>query len=117
MRAAIFCLLAAACAGNQAATSSPRTLPAIDVDRYSQSRLASPELCEQAVTNFEKELFLSTSSPLPQKQLFNRTVADLDHRHRVDACTMSFSERKAACYAAAQSLQYVQNCQLYAELQ
>jgi hypothetical protein len=117
MRAAIFCLLATACAGGHSATTSPRTLPAIDVERYSQSRLASPELCEQAVANYEKEMFLSTSTPVREKELFDRTAAGLEHRHRVDRCTMSFSERKAACYAAAPSLQYVENCQLYAELQ
>jgi hypothetical protein len=112
MRAALFTLamVAAGCGGGAAAKNP-------DLTRYSSSRMADPTLCEQAVSNYEKELFLSTSTPVREKRLFDRTEAGLEHRRRVDKCTMSFSERQAACFAAAPSLQYVKNCETYAELQ
>jgi hypothetical protein len=74
-------------------------------------------MCEEAVTNYERQLFASTTTPVNQKNLFNSAEANLEHRRRVDKCTISFSERQAACFSTAPSLQYVQNCDLYAELQ
>ena len=102
VRSLILAVLIGGCGGGAAAT-----LP--DLSAYSSSRLASRELCEQAVSNYEKEAW--------EAPLFDRRWAELEHRRRVDQCTITFSERKAACYALAPSLQYVHNCQMYAELQ
>jgi hypothetical protein len=103
-------VLAAACGGGAAAKNP-------DLSKYDPSKLASAEQCEQAVDNYEKAQFLATDQPVREKRLFNRTEFSLEHRRRVDRCTTSFSERQAACIAGAPSLQYVKNCELYAELQ
>jgi hypothetical protein len=109
-RTVFLMLFAAACGGGTAAKNP-------DVTGYSSSKLASPELCEQAVTNYEKERDLSTDPQDPKEPLFDRATARLEHRRRVDRCTIMFSERQAACVANAPSLQYVQNCERFAELQ
>jgi hypothetical protein len=114
LASALLAAALAACGGGGGGGASA-TLP--NLERYSPSKLASKEQCESAVTNYEKQIFLSTTTPVADKQLFHRTEAELDHRRRVDRCSISFSERQAACFAIAPSLQYIQNCELYAELQ
>jgi len=87
-----------------------------DLSRFSDKDFASEDLCEAAVSNYEKELFLSTSTPVWKKGLFNRTEFDRLHRLRVQACTR-MTERQAACIAFAPSMQYIRNCERFPELQ
>jgi hypothetical protein len=88
-----------------------------DVSRYDSSRLASEEMCEHAVSNLERTHFLSTTTPVAQKGLFNRVEFQRAHEERVRRCRTSLSERQAACIAFAPSTQYIQNCERFAELQ
>ena len=87
-----------------------------DLSRFSDKDFASEDLCEAAVQNYEKEQFLSTTTPVWQKGLFNRTQYDQVHRQRVAACTR-MTERQAACIASAPSMQYIRNCKRFPELQ
>jgi hypothetical protein len=103
--------LAPACGARQ----QPAPVP--DLERTSSSQLASEELCLQAVERYEQNEFQSTTTPVRQKGLFNRTAHEWRHRDRVRHCQTSFSEREAACIATAPSLQYVANCRRFAELQ
>ncbi len=107
-------LVIAACGGGTASSTIPS---AENLDRYSSSQLASEELCEHAVANVERHEFLSTTVPVRDKGLFNRADYDRRHRDRVRACQVKLSERQAACMAVAGSMQYVQNCDRFAELQ
>jgi len=104
-----------ALAGCGAASPTAATTP--DVSRFSDKEFASEDLCEAAVSNFEKEQFLSTTTPTFKKGLFNRTEFDRIHRFRVQTCTAKLTERQAACIAMSASLQYIRNCERFPELQ
>jgi hypothetical protein len=108
----VLVLAAAACGGAQQGGGHQPNL-----QEFSSSELASEQLCEHAVSNFERNEFLSTSTPVRRKGLFNRTGFEWRHRDRVRRCQTSLSERQAACIASAPSLQYVRNCESFAELQ
>lgn len=107
-----FAMVLGACGGAQ---PPPAVTP--NLQEFSSSELASEQLCEHAVSNFERNEFLSTTTPVNRKGLFNRSDFDWRHRDRVRKCQTSLSERQAACIASAPSMQYVQNCDRYAELQ
>jgi hypothetical protein len=98
-----------------AATTTAATQP--DLSQYSDSQFASEQLCEHAISNFERQDFLSTTTPVGEKDLFNRTAFDLRHRGRVSTCTIKLTQRQAACIATAPSAQYIRNCSRFAELQ
>jgi hypothetical protein len=101
------------CGGSEPKTpTTPQNL-----DRFASNRLAGEQLCEHAVSNYERNEFLSTTIPASHKELFNRVEYDWRHRDRVRRCQISLSERQAACIAYAPSMQYVQNCDRFAELQ
>jgi hypothetical protein len=99
-----------ACAATTAA-------PQPDLSRFSDSRFASEQLCERAISNYERQDFFSTTAPVGEKELFDRDVFDQRHRSRVQTCTIKLTERKAACIATAPSVQYLRNCGRFAELQ
>jgi hypothetical protein len=98
----------AACGGAQDRAQSP------DVSGYSGDRFASKALCQQAVENVEKQVHLSTTN---DKQLFDRAGYDQAHEDRVRKCSITLTEREAACLSQAKSLQYAKNCSRYPELQ
>jgi hypothetical protein len=97
------------------AATTPAPQP--NLSRYSDSRFASDQLCEDAVSNYERQDFLSTTAPVGEKDLFNRDAFDQRHRGRVNTCTIKLTERQAACIATAPSAQYLRNCSRFAELQ
>jgi hypothetical protein len=112
----ILCLMAvAACGATTAGTTAQP--PARDLSQFSDKTFAPEGLCESAVTNFEDKQFESTSTPVAKKELFDRTRHEVEHRARVQKCTATLTERQAACVASAESLQYIHNCERFAELQ
>ena len=113
--ALLFALALGACASTAAnKASTPPNVP--DLSRFSDKEFASEDLCEAAVSNYEKEQFLNTNTPVWQKGLFNRTAYNHQHMLRVQACTR-LTERQAACVAFAPSMQYIRNCERFPELQ
>ena len=101
-------------------TSSPATSAPVpgapDLSRFDTSTFANEELCEHAVAAFENAEFESSTVPTWNKGLFNRTSYDQHHRDRVRKCTITMSERQAACFALAPSMQYLRNCAKFAEI-
>jgi hypothetical protein len=108
LRGAILGVLAA-CGGAQDKTSTPPHLA-----QYDDDKLASRELCEQAVTRVQYNYEMS---PGNHKALFARAGYDRRHRDLVSTCTTRLTEREAACLATAPSSQYGRNCEHFAELQ
>ena len=109
-RLILMCSLAvvAACA------SQSQAPVAHEVGIPTASRFASPELCEQVVSNVEKNEQQSTTTPVSRKGFFNSTAYNELHRDRVRRCTTSLSEKEALCIAEAPSLQYVRECRKFA---
>ena len=87
-----------------------------DLEEFQGGQFASEELCEQAVANFEKAEFESTTVPVGQKELANQVEFKQRHRDRVISC-QRMTQRQAECFAQAPSMQYIQNCERFAELQ
>ena len=116
LRLALLSAVALAACASTAATSAATPPNTPDLSRFSDKEFASEDLCEAAVQNYEKEQFLSTTTPVRKKGLFNRTAYDQQHRQRVQACTR-LTERQAACVAFAPSMQYIRNCERFPELQ
>ena len=105
-------LALSACA---ATSTTAATQP--DLTGYSDSTFASEQLCEHAISNYERQDFFSSTEPVGEKDLFDRTAFDTRHRARVETCTIKLTQRQAACIATAPSVQYVRNCGRFAELQ
>jgi len=103
-------VLTAACGGG---ASSQK---ARDLEEFQKDQFANEETCEQAVTNFEKAEFDASNVPAAEKGLFNRVEFDQRHRDRVYRC-QKMTQRQAECFAQAPSMQYIQNCERFAELQ
>ena len=108
---AIALLILAACGGG-----AGQRQQAVDLDEHREGQFADPELCERAVDNFEKAVFEDTSIPAQEKGLFRETEKDWVHRDRVIKCTR-MTRRQARCIAEAPSMQYIRNCERFAELQ
>ena len=102
--------LAVAACGGGASSQKAQSL-----EEFQEGQFASEELCERAVANFEK-VELESTSPEAKPPLFNQVAYKELHRDRVIRC-QRMTQRQATCYANAPSMQYIQNCQRFAELQ
>ena len=98
----------AACGGAQDTATTP------NLAQYDDDKFASRELCEQAVTQTQRNYEMSTTG---KKALFARAGYDQRHRDLVSTCTARLTEREAACLATAPSSQYARNCERFPELQ
>lgn len=88
-----------------------------DLNDFQEKQHADVGLCERAVDNYERVEFDSSTTPLGRKGLFDRNSYSFRHRDRVNSCTIKLSRRQARCIADAGSLQYVENCGRFPELQ
>jgi hypothetical protein len=102
-------LAVAACGGGSSAQKAQ------DLEQFQGGQFAGEELCERAVDNFEKAEQESTS-PEARPPLFAQADYKRLHRDRVIRCTR-LTQRQAQCIATAASMQYIENCERFAELQ
>ena len=81
-----------------------------------ESGFVKPPAASAATSTLEKAEFDASNVPAAEKGLFNRVEFDQRHRDRVYRC-QKMTQRQAECFAQAPSMQYIQNCERFAELQ
>src|SRR5687768_467526 len=112
----LLALLLLVLAASALACGGPSARP--DPDTFSGTAPATPELCERAVANAEKQESLATGpSPGAPRSTFERGPEDRRRRDRVRRCLAELTERDAACIAMALTSEELRGCERFVALQ